>query len=190
MASKNIKILLSGLDNAGKTSMLVGIKRMYGFQEEINALKPTIRVDYYRRDFLNLQLNFFDMGGQEKFRKSYLRRPIYFESVNQLIYLIDIQDELRFDESIEYLGQVLEILEQMDYQKENPIFICFSKADYDFQTANMVDYLSRVKMIKDLIKKTYPNFNFQYYSTSIFNIYTIVRMISSGLQSFGRAMII
>ncbi len=184
MGKKNIKIILSGLDNAGKSSMLVGLRKMYGFEDEVQKLKPTIRVDYYRRDFLNLQLNFFDMGGQEKFRKSYLRRPIYFEEVNQLIYLVDIQDEVRFEESMEYLGKILDILEEVGYDKNKPIYICFSKADYDFVSENLADYISRVKMIKDLIQKTYESFTFDYYSTSIFNIYTIVKMISSGLRRY------
>ena len=65
---KAIKVVLSGLDNAGKTSMLVGFKRMYGYEEEIQNLNPTLRIDYYKRDFLDLRLNFFDMGGQSKFR--------------------------------------------------------------------------------------------------------------------------
>ncbi len=184
MSKKNLKIILAGLDNAGKTSMLVGLRKMYGFESEVHGLKPTIRVDYYRREFLNLQLNFFDMGGQQKFRNSYLKRPIYFESVNQLIYLIDIQDELRFDESVEYLGKILDILDKLEYAKDHPIYICFSKADYDFVEENISEYASRVKMIKDLVAKTYPSFTFEFYSTSIYNVYTIVRMISNGIRRY------
>ena len=75
---KAIKVVLSGLDNAGKTSMLVSFKRMYGYEEEIHNLKPTLRIDYYKRDFLDLRLNFFDMGGQSKFREMYIKREMYF----------------------------------------------------------------------------------------------------------------
>jgi GTPase SAR1 family protein len=182
MKKKDLKIILSGLDNAGKTSMIVALKKMYGFEEDVKKLKPTIRVDYYRRDFLNLKLNFWDMGGQHNFREAYLRRPIYFENVNVLIYLIDIQDEMRFTESIDYLGKLLSTLEEVGYDKEIPIFICFSKADYDLVQNYLVDYLSRMKMIKDLIFTSYPTYKFEFYSTSIFNVYSIVKMISNGLR--------
>ena len=37
----------------------------------------------------------------------YIRREMYFESIDLLIYLIDIQDEMRFTESIKYLEDVL-----------------------------------------------------------------------------------
>jgi GTPase SAR1 family protein len=184
MNTLDLKIILSGLDNAGKSSMLLALKKMYGFEEEVKQLKPTIRIDYYRRNFLNHRLNFFDMGGQSKFREAYLKRPIYFESVNVLIYLIDIQDDKRFSESIEYLGNVLNVLEEVDFDKSNPIYLCYSKADYELIQSNMIDYLSRMKMIKDWVEKTYSSYKFEYYSTSIYNLYSIVRMISNGLIRF------
>ena len=181
---KNIKIILSGLDNAGKSSMLVGLKRMYGFEEEVENLKPTIRIDYYRRKFLNLKLNFFDMGGQSKFRDSYLKRPVYFESVNVFIYLIDIQDEERFTQSVDYLYKLVEVLRKGDFNTKDPIYVCFSKSDFELVSKNMVDFLSRMKMIKDLITQTFSDLKFEYYSTSIYNLYTIIRMISNGLSRY------
>jgi len=184
LKKRDLKLILAGLDNAGKSSMIVALKRMYGFEEDVKKLKPTIRVDYYRRDFLNLKLNFWDMGGQANFREAYLKRPIYFENVNILIYLIDIQDEMRFAESVDYLGKILKVLEELNYSKQSPIFICFSKADYDLVQNNLIDYLSRMKMIKDLVFKTYPQYKFEFYSTSIYNVYSIVRMISNGLRQF------
>jgi GTPase SAR1 family protein len=184
VGKKEVKIILAGLDNAGKSSMLVGLRRMYGFEEDVKRLKPTIRIDYYRREFLNMKLNFFDMGGQVKFRESYLKRPIYFESVNVMIFLIDIQDEERFTESVDYLGKILGVLKETEYPKEYPVYVCFSKADFDLVQNNVIDFLSRMKMIKDLIKKYYSDFKFNYYSTSIYNLYTIIKMISSGLSQY------
>lgn len=183
MNKKTIKIVFSGLDNAGKTSMLVGFKRMYGFEEEIHNLKPTSLIDYYNRDFLNLQLNFFDMGGQRKFREMYLKRQMYFESCDLLIYLIDIQDEFRYSESIQYLENVLNVLKKTEYSNENPIYLCFSKADYEMIMDNPEDYLSKVKMVKELLEKSFPANEFEFYSTSIYNLYTIIRMISNGLRN-------
>ncbi len=183
-AKKTIKVVLSGLDNAGKSSMLVGFKRMYGYEDEVHSLKPTLRIDYYRRDFLNLRLNFFDMGGQTKFRAMYLKRKMYFESINLLIYLIDIQDEMRFTESINYLSDVLGVLKDIGYPKEIPIYICFSKADYEFIKDNPDEYIARRAMVKKLLKTAFPEYEFQFYQTSIYNLYTIIHMISNGLRSY------
>ncbi len=181
---KTIKVVLSGLDNAGKTSMLVGFKRMYGYEDEVHNLKPTLRIDYYKREFLNLRLNFFDMGGQSKFRDMYIKRDMYFESIDLLIYLIDIQDEMRFTESIKYLSDVFGVLENVSYVKDIPIFICFSKADYGFIKVNPDEYIARRAMVKRLLRKVFPEYEFHFYITSIYNLYTIIHMISNGLRRY------
>ncbi len=179
-----IKIILAGLDNAGKTSMLVAVKKMYGFVEDVKQLKPTVRIEYYHRNFLNLELNFWDMGGQEKYREIYLKRNMYFMDINQLIYLIDIQDETRFNESIGYLGKILEILRENGYDKSKEVFICFSKMDYEQMFTEKPEYIEHMAMIRKLIFKEYPDFKFRFYSTSIFNIYSIVKMISESLKAY------
>jgi GTPase SAR1 family protein len=184
MKKHDLKIVISGLDNAGKTSMVMALKRMYGFEEDVKNLRPTIRIDYYRRDFLNWNLNFWDMGGQANFRELYIRRRMYFENMNLLIYLIDIQNEMRFQESIEYLGKIDSILDEVGYDKDVPIFVCFSKADYNFIQNNLDEFLSRMKQINDLVSKSFPALNFVFYATSIYTIYSIVHMISSGLQRY------
>ena len=112
-APNEIKFVLTGLDNAGKSSMLIVLNKMYQFEEELKKLQPTIRIDYYKRDFLGRHLNFWDFGGQSKYRERYLQRKVYFESVSQMIYLIDITDPGRIQESVEYLGQILSVLEEM-----------------------------------------------------------------------------
>ena len=47
-----IKIIVSGLDFAGKTSILTALDKKYNFQKEILELKPTIKVDYHKTVFL------------------------------------------------------------------------------------------------------------------------------------------
>jgi hypothetical protein len=180
---KNIKVILSGLDNAGKSSMLIAIKKMYDFEEEARNLKPTIRIDYFRREFLSYKLNFFDMGGQQKFREMYIKKPIYFESVDLLIYLIDIQDEDRFTESVEYLTKVLDILKENGYSRERAIYLCFSKSDYELFKSHAIEFADRIQMLANLLTTTCPDFKFMFYQTSIFTTYSIMRMISYGLRN-------
>ncbi|MBD3351473.1 MAG: hypothetical protein GF364_08295, partial [Candidatus Lokiarchaeota archaeon] len=61
---KYLKFILAGLDAAGKSSMLVVLKKMYEFEDEIKNLKPTVKIDHYRRSFLGYNLDINDMGGQ------------------------------------------------------------------------------------------------------------------------------
>ena len=43
-----LKIIVSGLDNAGKTSILTALDKKYDFHKDIVQLKPTIRVEYHK----------------------------------------------------------------------------------------------------------------------------------------------
>ncbi|MBD3211280.1 MAG: hypothetical protein GF311_01635, partial [Candidatus Lokiarchaeota archaeon] len=96
-----IKVIVSGLDNAGKTSILTALKLKYDFRKEVMNLKPTIRVEYQRTEFLGTSAIFWDMGGQEKYRKLYQKRKeMYFGETDLLVYVIDIQDRERFESSL------------------------------------------------------------------------------------------
>jgi len=47
-----IKIIIAGLDNAGKTSILTALDKKYDFNKDIISLTPTIRVEYHAMMFL------------------------------------------------------------------------------------------------------------------------------------------
>ncbi len=49
-----IKLIIAGLDNAGKTSFLIALRQKYNFYERVKILKPTINIDYSSFNFLNL----------------------------------------------------------------------------------------------------------------------------------------
>ena len=66
-----IKIIIAGLDNAGKTSILTALDKKYDFHKDIISLTPTIRVEYHATEFLRNKTVFWDMGGQKKYRELY-----------------------------------------------------------------------------------------------------------------------
>jgi small GTP-binding protein len=179
----DIKIVLSGLDNAGKSSLLIVMNKMYQFEEDLRHLKPTVRIDYYRRDFLGYHLNFWDFGGQSKYRERYLQRKVYFENINQFIYLIDITAPNRVQESLEYLGQILEILNEVGYDKSKELYICFSKMDYNAAFSERPEYIVTLANARREILSRFSTFKFDFFSTSIYNVYSIVKMISKGLMN-------
>ncbi|MFW9990203.1 MAG: ADP-ribosylation factor-like protein, partial [Candidatus Odinarchaeota archaeon] len=103
-----LKIIVSGLDNAGKTSILTALDKKYDFEKDIVQLKPTIRVEYHKMNFLRNNCIYWDMGGQKAYREIYVNfQDVYFDSTDLLIYVIDIQDPERFDDSLGYLNSIL-----------------------------------------------------------------------------------
>jgi len=74
-----IKVIIAGLDNAGKSSILTALNKKYDFHKDIISLTPTIRVEYQATEFLNNKIVFWDMGGQEQYRKLYQeKQELYF----------------------------------------------------------------------------------------------------------------
>ena len=87
MEENAVKIIVSGLDNAGKTSILTALDRKYDFRKEILELKPTFKIEYHKTSFLNLETIFlWDMGGQIQFRQQYQRRAdMYFSDTDLMM---------------------------------------------------------------------------------------------------------
>lgn len=79
----------SGLDNAGKTTIL---KRLNG--ENIDTIEPTLGFNINTLEHRGYTLNFWDVGGQKSLR-SYWRN--YFESTEGLVWVVDSADKMRLD---------------------------------------------------------------------------------------------
>jgi len=175
---KDIKIVIAGLDNAGKTSFLIALRRKYNFYERVKNLKPTIKIDYSSFDFFDYLVSCWDMGGQEKYRKVYIKNPIYFEETNYLYFIIDLQDELKIQSAVSYLNELLKIYKDMNYSNE--YFICFNK--YDPKYRNNEEFEDRVEMIRNLILTQNPDLKFQFFNTSIYDISSVSKAMSYSLS--------
>ena len=107
------KILLVGLDNSGKTSIaqsLQGITNLPSFQN----MKPTQGVDIRNINALNSEFAIFNLGGQESFRSEHLEKfDQYIQGTNKLIYVFDIQDNERYDLSIDYFEKIIDLVEKI-----------------------------------------------------------------------------
>jgi len=178
---KEFKLVIAGLDNAGKSSALIALRKKYNFYERVKNLKPTIKIDYSSFKFLETyRINLWDMGGQKKFRKIYVSNPIYFTETNYIYYLIDIQDEIKFEESVKYLHDLLDIYRDLDYSNE--VIICFNKYDPKFK--NSEDFFDRAEMIKNLIVSQNKDMKFKFFDTSYYDISSISKAISYSLDKF------
>lgn len=173
------KLVIAGLDNAGKSSALIALRKKYNFYERVKNLKPTIKIDYSSFKFLETyRINLWDMGGQKKFRKIYISNPIYFSETDYIYYLIDIQDEIKFEESVKYLHDLLDIYRDLNYSNE--VIICFNKYDPKFK--NSEDFFDRAEMIRNLIVSQNKDMKFKFFNTSYYDISSISKAISYSLN--------
>jgi len=97
---EELRILLLGLDNAGKTTLLKVLA-----SEDISHITPTQGFNIKSVQSTGFKLNVWDIGGQRKIRP-YWRN--YFENTDVLIYVIDSSDRKRFDETNQELSELLE----------------------------------------------------------------------------------
>ena len=175
-----LKIIISGLDNAGKTSILTAFNKRYDFEEEIRELQPTIRVSYQQTKFLGKNIYFWDMGGQEMYRQLYQSKPeLYFSDTNLLIFVIDIQDSDRFDSSIEYLHNILQYFDKN--KMDVPLIVTFHKFDPELKNDENLIKFAR-KLTEKLIQ--IEKLKMLFLQTSIYDILSIVHLISSAFSIF------
>ncbi|KAH9500737.1 ADP-ribosylation factor protein 3 [Bulinus truncatus] len=95
-----LRILLLGLDNAGKTTLLKVLA-----SEDITHITPTQGFNIKSVQSKGFKLNVWDIGGQRKIRPYWKN---YFENTDLLIYVIDSADRKRFEETGEELTELLE----------------------------------------------------------------------------------
>ncbi|KAK7104668.1 ADP-ribosylation factor-like protein 2 [Littorina saxatilis] len=84
---KEVRLLMLGLDNAGKTTIL---KKFNG--EDIDMISPTLGFNIKTLEHRGFKLNVWDVGGQKSLR-SYWRN--YFESTDGLVWVVDSADRMR-----------------------------------------------------------------------------------------------
>ena len=178
-----LKIIVSGLDNAGKTSILTALDKKYDFAKDILQLKPTIRVEYHKMNFLRSNCVIWDMGGQETYREIYINyQDVYFDATDLLIYVIDIQDPERFDNSLEYLNAILTFFSESEM--DVPIIITFHKYDPELKADEEI--LANIEKLREKILNEYPDINILFQQSSIYDIISIVQLVSYGLSVFDK----
>jgi len=96
---KEMRILMVGLDAAGKTSVLYKLKL-----GEIITTIPTIGFNVETVEYKNVAFTVWDVGGQHKIRPLWRH---YFQNTQGLIFIIDSNDRERIGEAREELMKML-----------------------------------------------------------------------------------
>ncbi|XP_055376523.1 ADP-ribosylation factor-like protein 3 [Condylostylus longicornis] len=114
---KEARILLLGLDNAGKTTLLKQLAN-----EEVTHVTPTAGFNIKSVAADGFKLNVWDIGGQAKIRPYWKN---YFENTDVLIYVIDCSDRIRLKETGD---ELLEIIND-EKMKDVPLLVFANKQD-------------------------------------------------------------
>jgi GTPase SAR1 family protein len=171
---KTYKILFTGLDAAGKTSIILALQ---GEISKIALLEPTRGAQRSNFKFLGRVLCEWDLGGQKSYRISYLKNPSkYFEDTEIAIYVIDILDTSRVLESLSYFYDVIKKFRQLKI--EPPIYIFFHKYDPKLIQNVKNEIESEIQKLQKEIVETANYRMIKFYRTSIYDPYTIMSAMS------------
>jgi len=166
------KVIVVGLDNAGKTAILSRFGRRLGIKD-LSSLEPTKGVNRLTFDTdskKKTQILIWDFGGQEQYREDYIKNPEkYFIQTDLLIYVIDVQDSERFDDSFDYFEEILKTLKTLE--EEPYILIFFHKVDPDIKGDSKI--LLNIEYLKDKVKNLMEDkyqMDYEIYITSIYSL--------------------
>merc|ERR1712086_39415 len=106
VGKKDCRILMVGLDAAGKTTILYKLKL-----GEVVTTIPTIGLNVETVEYKNIAFTVWDIGGQDKIRKLW---RYYYANTQGLIFVVDSNDRDRIEDAREELSHMLREDEMRD----------------------------------------------------------------------------
>ncbi|TFG26104.1 MAG: hypothetical protein EU532_10750 [Promethearchaeota archaeon] len=166
------KILIMGLDNSGKTSILMSLREDTNLLSYF-SLKPTKGLSIEEFKTNEQRLVCWDLGGQAQYREGYLKDfERYAKETTKIIFVIDIQDVKRYDLALQYLTNLIDILKKSEHYIELSIFL--HKYDPNLRKLNGFQELNQI-INKDLITKINTiipsQFTYDIFKTTIYTVF-------------------
>ncbi|CAL8263086.1 unnamed protein product [Merluccius merluccius] len=138
---KQMRILMVGLDAAGKTTILYKLKL-----GEIVTTIPTIGFNVETVEYKNICFTVWDVGGQDKIRPLWRH---YFQNTQGLIFVVDSNDRERVAESKEELNKML-----TEDELKDAVLLVFSNKQ-DLPNAMSVSELTDKLGLQNLRNRTW-----------------------------------
>ncbi|CAF1132448.1 unnamed protein product [Rotaria sordida] len=114
---EEIRVLMFGLDAAGKTTALYVMKL-----GEVVTTIPTIGFNVETVEFRNIKMTAWDVGGRDKIRPLWRH---YYQNTAAIVYVIDSNDRERINEACEELHRMA----NEDELRTRPILVLANKQD-------------------------------------------------------------
>eukprot|EP00386_Alphamonas_edax_P002015 GDKI01006065.1.p2 GENE.GDKI01006065.1~~GDKI01006065.1.p2 ORF type:complete len:183 (-),score=74.99 GDKI01006065.1:415-963(-) len=99
LSKKEMRILMVGLDAAGKTTILYKLKL-----GEVVTTIPTIGFNVETVEYKNISFTVWDVGGQDKIRQLWRH---YYQGTDLVIFVVDSCDAARLELASEELNKLL-----------------------------------------------------------------------------------
>merc|ERR1739845_102108 len=106
VSNQEMRILMVGLDAAGKTTILYKLKL-----GEVVTTIPTIGFNVETVEYKNINFTVWDVGGQDKIRKLWRH---YYQNTQGLIFVVDSSDRDRIEDAREEIVKILNEDEMRD----------------------------------------------------------------------------
>ena len=140
----NFKILILGVQNAGKTSVLYRLSL-----GQIVKTNPTIGANLEEFTYNNVKFQAWDLGGQETIRTIW---DAYYMNTDAIIYVIDSKDDENLEDSKEQFHKVLKnqnlknatiliLANKQDIQGAKPV----SKIIQEYGLDNIKDHIWHIQ---------------------------------------------
>jgi len=113
LAPREHRIVMVGLDAAGKTTILYKLKL-----GEVTATVPTIGFNVETVEYNGISFTVWDVGGQDRLRALWRH---YYQDADALIYVVDSNDVERLDTAAEELAKL-----QEDRQLSEAVLLVFA----------------------------------------------------------------
>lgn len=128
---KEMRILMVGLDAAGKTTILYKLKL-----GEVVTTIPTIGFNVETVEYKNISFTVWDVGGQDKIRPLWRH---YYQNTQGLIFVVDSNDRERVEAAKDELHRMLSEAELSD----SVVLVFANKQDLPnaFSAAELTDRL-------------------------------------------------
>jgi small GTP-binding protein len=161
------KILIMGLDNAGKTSIVLSLK---GHKNLLTfySLNPTKGINIVNVEALDSRFNIWDFGGQKVYRSKYMEDfGNYIKGIGKIIYVLDVQNEERYETALGYLAQIVEKLKKHNLNVDFSIFLHKYDPGIKFNTSKIQ------RLVKNINKKMDDApFPYEIYKTTIYTTFS------------------
>lgn len=135
---KESRILINGLDAAGKTTVLYKLKL-----GEVVTTIPTIGFNVETLQYKNINLTCWDVGGRDKIRPLWRH---YYQNTNGMIWVIDSNDRERIEATKDELHSTM----NEDELRDIPILIFCNKQDLPnaMTTSEIIQHLEIPRHVK------------------------------------------
>ncbi len=174
MSSDTLKIMVIGLENVGKTSILHTLEKKYSL---LGSLAPTKGIERSTFKIFGYRISAWDLGGQEAYRTNYLQKKVFFEDTDLVLFCFDIKDK-NSEIALDYYQQVMSIF--TEFNLSPPIIVLLHKADPDIK--DNPEIRENIERITKRVQELSKSFKIEFFETSIYDEWSLTNAFSYALR--------